>query len=262
MSEDGKFIEVKYKKKHTIETQISSQNNNSTKIKILKKEISVGQCAIGKYKKEIEKLKAQISTLSERNLELIRANKFLKEDNTTLKEDNTTLKEDNTTLKEDNTTLKEDNTTLKEDNTTLKEDKIELEINIKTERENNFDLNKDNSNLSQKLNYEKRHLHHNYQSPTGDIIKKKIYIIDISKINIPYIDVNLLFNNEYTNLFTYGHFHWALPKGKRIGDIVIIKNSDQNIEFMLRIFNTFPMKNYFPDYNYLGTVCMACIPAN
>ena len=227
MSEDGKFIEVKYKKKHTIETQISSQNNNSTKIKILKKEISVGQCAIGKYKKEIEKLKAQISTLSERNLELIRANKFLKEDNTT-----------------------------------LKEDKIELEINIKTERENNFDLNKDNSNLSQKLNYEKRHLHHNYQSPTGDIIKKKIYIIDISKINIPYIDVNLLFNNEYTNLFTYGHFHWALPKGKRIGDIVIIKNSDQNIEFMLRIFNTFPMKNYFPDYNYLGTVCMACIPAN
>jgi len=248
MSEDGKFIEVKYKKKHTIETQISSQNNNSTKIKILKKEISVGQCAIGKYKKEIEKLKVQISTLSERNLELIRTNKF--------------LKEDNTTLKEDNTTLKEDNTTLKEDNTTLKEDKIELEINIKTERENNFDLNKDNSNLSQKLNYEKRHLHHNYQSPTGDIIKKKIYIIDISKINIPYIDVNLLFNNEYTNLFTYGHFHWALPKGKRIGDIVIIKNSDQNIEFMLRIFNTFPMKNYFPDYNYLGTVCMACVPAN
>ena len=227
MSEDGKFIEVKYKKKHTIETQISSQNNNSTKIKILKKEISVGQCAIGKYKKEIEKLKVQISTLSERNLELIRTNKFLKEDNTT-----------------------------------LKEDKIELEINIKTERENNFDLNKDNSNLSQKLNYEKRHLHHNYQSPTGDIIKKKIYIIDISKINIPYIDVNLLFNNEYTNLFTYGHFHWALPKGKRIGDIVIIKNSDQNIEFMLRIFNTFPMKNYFPDYNYLGTVCMACVPAN
>ena len=241
MSEDGKFIEVKYTKKHTIETQISSQNNNSTKIKILKKEISVGQCAIGKYKKEIEKLKAQISTLSERNLELIRTNKF---------------------LKEDNTSLKEDNTSLKEDNTTLKEEKIELEINIKTERENNFDLNKDNSILSQKLNYEKRHLHHNYQSPTGDIIKKKIYIIDISKINIPYIDVNLLFNNEYTNLFTYGHFHWALPKGKRIGDIVIIKNSDQNIEFMLRIFNTFPMKNYFPDYNYLGTVCMACVPAN
>ena len=248
MSEDGKFIEVKYKKKHTIETQISSQNNNSTKIKILKKEISVGQCAIGKYKKEIEKLKAQISTLSDRNLELIRTNKFLKEDNTTLKEDNTTLKEDNTTLKEENTTLK---------------DKIiELEINIITERENNFDLNKDNSILSQKLNYEKRHLHHNYQSPTGDIIKKKIYIIDISKINIPHVDVNLLFNNEYTNLFAYGHFHWALPKGKRIGDIVIIKNSDQNIEFMLRIFNTFPMKNYFPDYNYLGSVCMACIPAN
>lgn len=234
MSEDGKFIEVKYKKKHTIETQISSQNNNSTKIKILKKEISVGQCAIGKYKKEIEKLKAHISTLSERNLELIRTNKF----------------------------LKEDNTTLKEENTTLKEEKIELEINIKTERENNFDLNKDNSILSQKLNYEKRHLHHNYQSPTGDIIKKKIYIIDISKINIPHVDVNLLFNNEYTNLFTYGHFHWALPKGKRIGDIVIIKNSVQNIEFMLRIFNTFPMKNYFPDYNYLGSVCMACIPAN
>ncbi len=234
MSEDGKFIEVKYKKKHTIETQISSQNNNSTKIKILKKEISVGQCAIGKYKKEIEKLKAQISTLSDRNLELIRTNKFLKEDNTTLKEENTTLK-----------------------------DKIiELEINIITERENNFDLNKDNSILSQKLNYEKRHLHHNYQSPTGDIIKKKIYIIDISKINIPHVDVNLLFNNEYTNLFAYGHFHWALPKGKRIGDIVIIKNSDQNIEFMLRIFNTFPMKNYFPDYNYLGSVCMACIPAN
>ena len=235
MSQDGKFIEVKYKKKKVHkETQRSNQNSDSSKIKILKKEISVSQSSIGKYKKEIENLKAHISTLSERNPELIHENKL----------------------------LKEENTTLKEDNTTLKEDKIELEINIKTERENNFDLNKDNSNLSQKLNYEKRQLYHNYQSPTGDIIKKKIYIIDISKINIPYIDVNLLFNNEYTNLFTYGHFHWALPKGKRIGDIVIIKNSDQNIEFMLRIFNTFPMKNYFPDYNYLGTVCMACVPAN
>ena len=148
-------------------------------------------------------------------------------------------------------------------NLKINDDEItNLKTELEEERKTNFDLNKDISILNQKLNDERRHYHTNYQAPDGSDVKKKCYIIDVSRIKIPEINTKILFNHEYSNLFTYGHFHWALPKGKRVGDIVIIKDSHQGIDIMLRIFNTFPMTKYYPDYSYLGTVCMACIPVN
>ena len=224
------------------------QQNNSGKITILKREISISHRSIEKYKRElssntvlIEKYKGEIDTLK-KQLEQTRTDLIEKElSNEQPLKDNSKLKEDNSKLKEEITNLKRE----------LEED-----------RGTNFDLNKDISILTKKLNDEKRNYYSNYPSPDGSVIKKKIYIIDVSKINIYQIDVRALFNYEYQNLFTQGYFHWALPKDKRVGDIVIIKDSNQGIDIMLRIFNTFPMTNYYTDYGYLGTVCMACVPAN
>ena len=238
------------------------QQNNSGKITILKREISISHRSIEKYKRElssntvlIEKYKGEIDTLK-KQLEQTRTDLIEKElSNEQPLKDNSKLKEDNSKLKEDNSKLKEDNSKLKEEITNLKRE-------LEEDRGTNFDLNKDISILTKKLNDEKRNYYSNYPSPDGSVIKKKIYIIDVSKINIYQIDVRALFNYEYQNLFTQGYFHWALPKDKRVGDIVIIKDSNQGIDIMLRIFNTFPMTNYYPDYGYLGTVCMACVPAN
>jgi hypothetical protein len=264
MQQNDDFTKVQYKKQRGF--------NDTGRIKILKKELLISQQAIGKYKKKlstnqqfIKKYKEEIDILKKQILELLESQTQLEQTKKDLIEkglsNEKTLK-DYSSLKEDYSSLKEDYSSLKEDYSSLKDKFTKLEETLQEEKGTNFDLNKDISILTKKINDEKRNYYSNYPSPDGSVIKKKIYIIDVAKINIYQIDVRGLFNYEYQNLFTQGYFHWALPKDKRVGDIVIIKDSNQGIDIMVRIFNTFPITNYYPDYGYLGTVCMACVAAN
>ena len=102
----------------------------------------------------------------------------------------------------------------------------------------------------------------NYPVIEGFDINREFYCIDIAAYKIPHVNVRFMFDKEYYNLFTQGYFHWSLPKDKKVGDIIHMKDSNQGIDVILRIFSTFPMTHYYPEYLNLGTVCMACTAAN
>ena len=215
-----------------------------------------------KKQEQSEEIKIDYSKLKEENTKLKEKIDLLKKEIHYLKKKQITLNYNNNILVKDNIDLIDIKKYLTEENLFLTDENSILIEELEYEKKVNYDLNIAITKLNEKKYTEDRYVHTNYKSSDGSTITKNFYVIDICKIKEPNIDVETLFNNEYNNLFTFGYFHWALPTGKKIGDIIIIKHSIRKINFMLRVFNTFPMETYYSDYNYLGNICMACIPAN